>query len=94
MKIRRSGYLTFTSGYVVVTLPTSFTLITDQAAAKSAIIMAQERYIGDNRTGDCVLNPSALSTATPHTFTIYGRTAGAQIAGSYYVDILIDGYYK
>ena len=94
MKIRYSGYLTFTSGYVIVKLPTGWTLIVDTAAAKSPIIMAQQRYIGDKRTADCVLNPASLSDDTPHQFVIYGRTTGATIAGSYYVDILIDGYYK
>lgn len=93
IEIRYSGYLTFTSGYVTVRMPKSWGILTTVDTLKAPIAFAAERYIGDKRSSDIVLNCAQIAS-DDNTFTIYGRGSGAAIAGSYYVDILVNGYYK
>lgn len=93
LKAYFSGYLSFASGYVIVNIALANIGIyfrTDNNNDKSAIILANERYIGDKRSADVVLNAGAIDSNG--IFTLYGRAAGATLGGSYYVDIVIDGY--
>lgn len=100
MDITYSGYYTFTSGYTIVYISLAHLgvhLVTTDSN-KYPVVMASERYIGDKRNSDTVLNCAVIMNGTSDAdhdyFTIYGRTAATPIAGSYYIDIVIHGFWK
>ena len=100
MDITYSGYCTFTSGYAVAYIALAHLgvhLVTTDSN-KYPVVMAAERYIGDKRNADTILNCAVVtngaSDADHDNFVIYGRSSANLMAGSYYIDIVIHGFWK
>ena len=103
-EMRCGNYFSFTSGYTTVTLPEDlrFSVSTKNgtseydANVKRDYIVATGRYLGSTRSAGLVFTPSASPNLTSGLLTVYARNTNSTslLSGSYWVDILIKGYWK
>lgn len=95
-EIRGGDTFTFTSGYKTISLPEDlrFTIVSNSYSEnyRNPLITAVGRYLGSTRTTSMIFTPSSLETNG--AFTLYGRQNNTLIAGNYWVDITIKGYWK
>ena len=92
-----AGEATFGNGYSRRYLPTGWKLAFDPDGIKAPRIFVTERYIGTNRSADGVFTADDIgqvSNDDRYTFVVYGRRAGAAIATTIYIDILIKGWHS
>lgn len=92
-----AGEATFTSGYSIRPLPTGWKLALVSDSIESPRVFVTERYLGTNRNTDGVFTAGGFgydSTNDCYNVTVYGRRAGAAIATTIYIDILIKGWHS
>ena len=92
-----AGEATFTSGYSIRPLPTGWKLALVSDSIESPRVFVAERYLGTNRSVDGVFTAGGFgydSTNDRYNVTVYGRRAGAAIATTIYIDILIKGWHS
>ena len=95
-EIRGGSMFSFRDGYSEIYLPQDlrFTVVSNSYSDdyRNPLITAVGRYLGSTRTTSMIFTPSSLETIGH--ITLYGRQNGTIIAGSYWVDIMIKGYWK
>ena len=95
-EIRGGDMFTFTSGYKTISLPEDLRLTIFESSYsgdyRNPYIIATGRYLGSTRSVGIVYTPAGMGPAG--NLTIYGRVNGNSLAGSYWVDVTIKGYWK
>lgn len=97
VEMRYVGEASFASGYSIRYTPVGWKISNVSDDVKSPSIFVTERYLGTNRSTDGVFTAGGFgydSTNNRYSFTVYGRRAGAAIATTIYIDILIKGWHS
>ena len=97
VEMKYAGEATFGSGYSIRYTPVGWKISSVSDNVKSPSIFVTERYLGTNRSVDGVFTAGGMeyiSANDNYGFAVYGRRAGAAIATTIYIDILIKGWHS